>query len=79
MSGPFLSASRVRATDNPKHFSCEASAIGLEPGHFAGVLETDVGNGDPLYIDRSIFDANGAFVGVAYRQSGSCEVTVFVA
>lgn len=44
----------------------------------AETLETDVGNGDPLHVGRAIFDDRGAFVGVAYRQSSDCEISVFV-
>ena len=78
LTGPFLSLCHIRATDDPKSFSCDASAISLHPGHFPGMIETDLGNGDALYIDRAIFDATGNFVGVAYRQSGGCEVSVFL-
>jgi len=42
------------------------------------MMETDLCNGDALYIDGSIFDAAGNFVGVAYRQSGGCRVSVFI-
>ena len=52
--------------------------IGLHPGHFPGTMETDLGNGDTLYIDGAIFDGGGNFVGVAYRQSGGCRVSVFI-
>jgi hypothetical protein len=80
MSDPFLSSSSVRAIDDdPQHFACKASVIGLPPGHFPGMMETDLGNGDTLYIDGSIFDGSGNnFVGLAYRQSGGCRVSVFV-
>ena len=78
LPGLFLRASDLCATDSPRHFSCKASIISLHPGHYPGMMETDVGNGDTLYIDRSIFDADGNFVGVAYRQSGGCEVSVFL-
>ena len=47
-------------------------------GHFPGMMETDLCNGDTLYIDGAIFDAGGNFVGVAYRQSGCCRVSVFI-
>ena len=78
MPGPFLSSAHVCATDDPEHFACKASVIGVHPGHYPGMMETDVGNGETLYIDRSIFDAGGNFVGVTYRQSGGCEVSVFL-
>lgn len=78
LPGPFLHSSQVSATDDREHFSCKASMIGLHPGHFPGTMETDLGNGDTLYIDGAIFDGGGNFVGVAYRQSGGCRVSVFI-
>ena len=77
MPAPFLSSADVHATDNPKHFSCGMSVIGLPPGHFPGMMETDLGNGDPFYLDHAIYDG-GYFVGVAYRQSGGCRVSAFI-
>jgi hypothetical protein len=74
----FLSSSDVRATDNPKYFSCTAMAIGLQRDDFPRLMETDLGNRDPLYLNRSICDAHGYFVGAVYRQSSGCEVSVLV-
>ncbi len=78
MPDPFLSSPHARATDDPKSFSCEASAIGLARGHFPGKMETDLGNGDTLYLDHTILDGSGNFVGVVYRQSGGCRVSVLI-
>jgi len=50
--------------------------MGLKRGSFPGVIETDVGNGCPLHLERSISDEYGIFSGVAYRQSGGREVLV---
>jgi hypothetical protein len=52
--------------------------MGLRRGYFPGAIETDVGNGCPLHLDRSISDEYGIFAGVAYRQSGGYEVLVFL-
>jgi hypothetical protein len=68
----------LRVTDNLKRFSGLARVIGLQPGHFPLMIETDVRNGDPTYLNRSILDNDGNFVGVTYRQSGGCEVSVFL-
>ena len=48
------------------------------PRPFSWMMETDLCNGDTLYIDGSIFDGSGNFVGVAYRQSGGCRLSVFL-
>ena len=79
VSSPFVRTSDLRATDNPNRFSCEASVIGFEPGVFYRSIETEVGNGDPLYLDHPILDERGYFVGVTYRQSSGCEISVFLA
>jgi hypothetical protein len=76
MFKPFLKASDLRPTGD--QFACGASRMGLRRGHFPGAIETDLGNGCPLHLDRSISDSHGIFVGVAYRQSGGCEVLVFL-
>ena len=78
MPRPFLSYLSVRVTDNPKHFACEASAIGLDRGHFPFMIETDMGNSNPLYLDHPIFDDRSNFLGAVYRQSGGCLVSVFL-
>jgi hypothetical protein len=55
--------------EDPLHqFSCEASAIGLRTGHFPPTIETDVGNGEPLNIQRAVFGEDGELLGVLYRQ-----------
>ena len=74
----FLNASDLRSTDNPRSFTCKASVLGSPRGHFPGSIDTDVGNGGTLVLDRPIFDERGNFVGVAYRQGGGCEVLVLV-
>ena len=73
----FLSASDLRSNGNQESFVCGASLIGLQRGDFPGEIQTDVGNGCPLHLDRSISDEYGIFAGVAYRQSGGCEVLAF--
>ena len=73
---PFLMASDLRSTGNQGVFACKASVMGLKRGSFPGVIETDVGNGCPLHLERSISDEYGIFSGVAYRQSGGREVLV---
>jgi hypothetical protein len=50
----------------------------LQRGHFPGTIDTDVGNGGPLRADHPIFDEDGNFRGVAYRQRGGREVLVLV-
>jgi hypothetical protein len=66
-STSFLKSTDLR--EDPSHqFSCEASAIGLRPGYFPPTIETDAGNGEPLNIQRAVFDANGELLGVFYRQ-----------
>jgi hypothetical protein len=52
--------------------------MGARRGYFPGAIETDAGNACPLYLDRSISDEYGVFAGVAYRQSGGCEVLVLL-
>jgi hypothetical protein len=55
--------------EDPLHqFSCEASAIGLRPGHFPPTIETDAGNGQSLRIQHPVFGADGELLGVLYRQ-----------
>lgn len=78
MPVPFLSVSDLRSTGNQGGLMCKASAIRLRRGDFPGAIETDVGNGCPLHLDRSISDEYGIFAGVAYRQSGGYEVLVFL-
>ncbi len=75
---PFLKASHLRSTGNQGVFACKASVMGLKRGSFPGVIETDVGNGCPLHLERSISDEYGIFAGVAYRQSGGWEVLVLL-
>jgi hypothetical protein len=73
----FLKASDLRP-DAKRWISCGASALGLKRGHFPGTIETDAGNGGALKLDRPIYDERGKFAGVAYRQSGGCEVLVLL-
>lgn len=77
MHQPFLSASDLRPIGTQGSFVCKVSAVGLQRGDFPGVIETDLGNGCPLHLDRSLADEDGIFAGVAYRQSGGYEVLVF--
>ena len=42
------------------------------------MIKTDIGNSDPLYLNRSIFDEDGNFAGVIYRQAGGREVSVLL-
>ena len=76
--GSFLRASYLCASDDPKTFACPAWLIGLQAGCFPRMMETDLGNRNPLYLDCSIFDEGSNFVGAGYRQSEGCEVSVFV-
>ncbi len=77
MPGIFLKASDLRS--NAKRWlSCGASVLSLKRGHFPGTIETDAGNGGALKLDRPVYDEGGKFVGVAYRQSGGCEVLVLL-
>ena len=63
----FLKSADLR--EDPVHqFSCEASAIGLRPGHFPPAIETDAGNGELLSVQRPVFGADGELLGVLYRQ-----------
>lgn len=77
MPRPFLSASDLRSIGDGR-FACGAGLIGLRQGSFPGAIETDMGNGCPLHLDRSISDKHGIFAGAAYRQSGGYEVLVFL-
>ena len=74
----FLSIYDLRATNDPKHFSCTAKTTSIQLGDFPSMMKTDVGNNDPLYFNHSIFDGGGNFVGALYRQSDGCEVSVFL-
>ena len=67
--GVFLNATDLRANAK-RWFSCRASELGLERGHFPGRLETDAGNGVAFKLDRPLYDEEGKFTGVVYRQSG---------
>lgn len=78
MPDSFLSSSFLRSIDNRCGLSCEAALIGLQRGYFPATIETDVGSGDPLQVDHPVFDDEGNFVGVAYRQTSGCEVLVFL-
>ena len=78
MPSNFLNASNVRSIGEHGGFGCEASVIGLQRGHFPAAIETDLGNGDPIQLDRPVFDEIGNFEGAAYRQSGGCEVLVLL-
>jgi hypothetical protein len=78
VSGPFVRTDDLRVTDNPNRFSCDPSVIGFEPWFFYRSIETEVGNGDPLYLDHPILDERGYFVGVTYLQSSGWEVSVFL-
>lgn len=73
-----LLASELRKTKEPKHFSCRATMI-VSMGGFPQMMKTDLGNKEPLYFNRSIFNEDGCFVGAVYQQSGGCEVSVFLA
>jgi hypothetical protein len=74
--GSFLKAVDLQSTDKQSSFSCSASVLGLQRGHFPGTIETDAGNGSTFHMDRAVFDERGNFVGIAYRQVGGCEVLV---
>ena len=76
MAGAFLSASSLRPTEIRHRLSCEASTMGLQQGDFPGAIETDLGDGDALELDHPVFNQDGNFAGVAYRQIGGCEVLV---
>ena len=78
MSEVVLKSRFLRSIDNRFGLACEASAIGLQRGYFPATIETDVGSGDPLRVDHPVFDDDGNFVGVAYRQGGGFEVLVFL-
>ncbi len=78
MPDAFLRSCLVRSIDNGCGLSCDAAVLGLQRGYFPATIETDVGRGDPLRVDHPVFDEDGNFVGVAYRQSSGCEVLVFL-
>jgi hypothetical protein len=63
----FLEPADLRE-DTVYRFSCKASAIGLRPGHFPPTIETSAGNGEPLNIERAVFDGDGELLGVLYGQ-----------
>ena len=78
MSAAFLRASDVRSTGNQRWLLCQSSQLSLPLGYFPPAIETDMGNGAPFQLDRPIFDEDGSFLGVTYRQNGGSEILVFL-
>lgn len=55
----------------PHQFRTEASTIGLAPGEWPALINTEIGNRQPLYR-KSALKRDGEIIYVVYTQAMGC-------